>query len=349
MGKHQLIIDNQAVDVYREIDVLTVVSYMISEISNVETRSNSTTKTIKLPGTARNKKIFGFADDLNVNDYKGQNVSLIGTIREDGTDILTGAVNLNNVTRNNGEVVFNITIIGNSGEWVELMKSRRLLGIDLQATHLKIGANIMGYFEQTHPYAYALINYGFCGGQVEIKSIEDNGYGWAKCMLDKTNTVYGLRTNFILCERIMGHTFNNSSYNVTHVIDAIGTTDDGVEYFTLHTAYTGDSSGLFRSIKGNVVIEERPLVLNVRAVLTKLFALSGYTIASTFIDSAFFRRVFMLPGSEKHTQDFVTLNATKVGRAGDMYYAGVSVSPFPFDLEIKNDAGMYSQIGRAHV
>ena len=343
MGKHQLIINNQTVDVYSENDVLTVVSYMISEISDVQTRRNSTSKTIKLPGTSRNKKIFGFADDLNVADFNGQNVTMLGTIREDGTDILTGSVNLNDVTQVAGEVVFNITIIGNSGEWVEAMKSSRLLGIDLQATHLKTSANIKEYFDPSHPYAYALINNGSFGSEVVITSIDVNQYGLALCMLEGTNVVHNLRTNFAIGDIVVGAKFSDSQYNTQHIIDDIGTTPEGVQFFRLRMLSLGDDAGVLRSIKGNVVIEERPLVLNVRAILIRMFALAGYTISSTFIDSDFFKRVFLLPGSEKHTQDFVTLNATKIGMMGDAYTSGVVyIEPYPFNLGIKNDAGMYS-------
>jgi len=58
MVNYTLIIDDQIADISDK-EMQVAISYSISEASNIEERTNPTTKTITLPGTKRNCKIFG--------------------------------------------------------------------------------------------------------------------------------------------------------------------------------------------------------------------------------------------------------------------------------------------------
>jgi hypothetical protein len=138
MGKYQLVINNQVADVYDEKDVSIVITLSISDVLDIEKRLNPTTNTIKLPGTKTNCAIFGYPESIDVKSFKGQKELIMGSVFESGTEILIGLTNLKVVNRVDNALEFEVTIIGNSGEWVAAMKDEDLVGLDIGGKRLQI-------------------------------------------------------------------------------------------------------------------------------------------------------------------------------------------------------------------
>ena len=341
MAKFQLVIDDQIADIYSEKDLS--VTYSISEVTEIENRLNPTTSTIKIPGTKRNCKIFGYPEVLDTSGFKGQKTLLTGSISVDGTEIIIGLVNLKNVNRSGEKLEFEISIIGNSGEWVSVMKDADLKGIALGGTHDKTEANINASLAGDQVYIYPLVNFGFTGGQLKIGKVEDDGNGKAKFIIDGTNTVYGLRTNIAAGDLIYGVSFSLASYNKPHAIVSANTWEIVTE-----TMFVGDSSGKIRTKgKSDVRVEDRPLALSVYEVFNFLFESAGYQVVSTFTESTFFKRLFFLPGKEKQDDDFTDDNSGSLGLLAEYYNASFfSLYPFPFDIVVSDPGSHFTTPSR---
>lgn len=342
MGKVQLIINNQVADVYDAESVMTAITYSIADINDIDKRGNSTTKTIKLPATARNKAIFGYLDDVTVTSYRGQKVALTGSIRESGTEVLVGVTNVKLYQRTKVDGYFEITIIGNGAEWIEHMANADLRGIGTDGYHYKGTTAITNAQAGTLPYAYALIQNGFAGGVVKIASIEDDGQGMALAIIDGTNTLYNLRTNVAGGQYVNGAGFDKSFYNKRMAITGDVMTAEQ-QALKLNTPFMGSSSGVLRAETSDVRVEDMALVINVEKLFTKLFTLAGYRISSTFCSSNFFKSLFMLPGKEKRSEAWVNANKVTAGRLTDYQANSItSTGNFPFNKIVSGNVGLFS-------
>lgn len=342
MAKYQLIIDDQIADVYEGNEFVPNLSYSISDINDIDARTNPTTNTIKLPGTNNNRKIFKYPDNIDIKDFNGQKVSFKGELLESGTTIISGLVNLKNIIRTKNFIEFEITIIGSSGDWVHTAKEEDLMGIDIGGAHEKTASNIEASHAGTLPYAYGLVNFGYTGGEVEIESVEDNGAGKAKMIFSGNNTVHGLRTNIHAGDIIYGTGFSISAYNTVHVINTIN------EYYLIvETAFAEDSSGKIRLKGGSVAVEEIPLLISVCEVFTKIFELAGYVISSVFTETAFFKKLFILPGKEVYPEGFAEDNYAKVGLLANYTKTSFNtILPFPFTSVISDEKSHHTTISR---
>ena len=347
MAKVQLIIGGEVADVYPGADIVPAVSFSISDINDIEKRTSPTTKTIKLPATPRNRRIFGFPDDPTVTSFKGQKVSTIGVVRESGTDILTGLVNLKSVQRTSKEQYFEITIIGNSAEWIETMAAASLRDLGNYGYHYKTQAAIEASYAGTLPYAYGLINEGYKGGEVRISSIEDDGNGKCLCIVDGTITDYGLRTNIAAGNTVTGLKFDNSAYNTAHVVAQISGYGDYGYGVWLNTSFMGNSTGVLRPVTPDIRVEDLSLLINAEKILTKMFNTAGYRIQSDFVSSDYFKSLFILPGAEKWTQEYCEARRVKVGTNYD-YTATGTTHIVRFNTIIEGNAAWWDTINFRH-
>lgn len=344
MVNYTLIIDDQIADISDK-EMQVAISYSISEASNIEERTNPTTKTITLPGTKRNCKIFGYPEVLDVQSFKGQKKLLNGALYVNGTEIQIGVVNLKNVIREGDKIEFEITIIGSSGEWITTMKDADLMGLDIGGEHDKTESIVTDSLVGDQVYLYPLVNHGFTGGQVLIGSVEDDGNGKAKFIIDGTNTVYGLRTNIAVGDKIYGTSFSLASYNTVHNVVFANN-----EYIETNTMFTGDSSGKIRTKdKSDVRVEDRPIALSVYAIFSKLFTDAGFKISSVFTESDFFKNLFILPGHESQGEEFSEDHSGSVGLSAE-YHGYIDfmtpIYPFPFNVASSDPGSHFLTVSR---
>jgi len=124
MDNVELIINDQSADIGISSDLIIALSYAIYDIDKVNESKDSTSKTITLPGTKKNLRIFGYAQDVNVEGFNGQKVEYKAVVKEGGSTVFIGMVNLKKVEYNNFSINLQITIVGNSREWINLMKDQ---------------------------------------------------------------------------------------------------------------------------------------------------------------------------------------------------------------------------------
>lgn len=339
MANVQLIIDGQIADTYPGQDIVPSISYSISDINDIEKRTSPTTKTIKIPATGRNRRIFGYPDDPTVTGFKGQKVSVIGVVRESGTDVLTGIVNLKTHQRTNKESYYEITIIGNSAEWIETMSANSLRSLGNAGQHYKTQAVIEASYAGDLEYAYGLINEGYKGHQLTVSSIEDDGNGKCLCMIDGTNRRFRIADviSLPLDNYMNGFRFDNPAYNTWHQIDSIVTVDGINIAVKLKTRYAGNSSGVLRLGANKIQVEDMTMLINVEKLFTRMFNAAGYRVQSDFIASDYFKSLFMLPGSEFRTEAECEAQRVKVGLTADVSDSGVISYRIPLNNIIEGN------------
>jgi len=132
-------------------------TYRNSDIRSISSRGSSFSKTVKLPSTEANNKIFGSLYDFNIdndintdvnlnNDFIGSFnplISLQVTVRQNGIDIFTGHLQLKNILLTNGAVVYEVVIFETIKTLIDLTKSKYLNDIDLtEYAHTKTRQHI---------------------------------------------------------------------------------------------------------------------------------------------------------------------------------------------------------------
>ena len=126
--KGELFINNIRIDLSENIPV--PMSFSIADIKEPEKRKRNYTKQIKLPGTKRNKSFFSSTYQLSLSSLESNTIGFEfdptqkypAVYVEDGDIIFIGLVQLMNVTINNKNYEFNISLYSN---FVDLFQSLR--------------------------------------------------------------------------------------------------------------------------------------------------------------------------------------------------------------------------------
>jgi hypothetical protein len=150
-------------------------TYSIADISTIDQRNSSITKTMTLPATARNRQIFGFPDQLSSTSGIDQTVIVDARIDKEGTTVLSGVFKITDIVMNdtNGVAEYKGVIIGNNGAWKLPIKELKLTDLDItDQDHTYNEANITTSetLIDGRDYVYPLINYGdwYDGGTVKV-------------------------------------------------------------------------------------------------------------------------------------------------------------------------------------
>ena len=153
----------------------TLISYAIDDIREFGTKNSSVSKTIILPGTKRNNKLFGNIFDVSgSNDYDpslpniGINfnaaVAASAYLFQDNIQIMKGVVQMMEIIKDNGFIEYEVFITGELGGFAAKMGNKKLEDLDFSAnSHTYSIANIVNSWNNASNgsgYYYPLIDYG---------------------------------------------------------------------------------------------------------------------------------------------------------------------------------------------
>lgn len=165
MKEAKIFIGGEQVDLFDRDKLRLALTYSIADINKIESRSSGTSKTITLPATHNNNKIFGFGIDVNSSDALDQNKRRTAHIEVGGTVLLRGFAKINkNIVKNRNNIgQYQVVIIGDNGDWKERLSERNVNELDYSdQDHIynKTNIDLSETVSTDRDYVYPLINYG---------------------------------------------------------------------------------------------------------------------------------------------------------------------------------------------
>jgi hypothetical protein len=160
------------------------ITYAIDDIRNLDSKSTSFTKTIIIPGTANNNRIFGNIFELNNSNFYNTSdpnvlsnfnamVNAYARIEVDGLVLIKGHLRLLEIIRDGSSIEYECAIIGELGSFVNSLGNLKLEELDFSGyNHNYTADNITQSWEVSGTrgvnnsggygsgYFYPLIDYG---------------------------------------------------------------------------------------------------------------------------------------------------------------------------------------------
>jgi hypothetical protein len=132
----ELLINGQPIGLSDDFEIS--INKTIADIRNPETRSSDFTRTLTIPGTAENNKVFNFIFDV-ANDIVGSgqynpdfnpNKKADCIVLVDGMPQISGFIRLTEILNNNGSIEYNCTIHGESANLFTDLENAKLNELD---------------------------------------------------------------------------------------------------------------------------------------------------------------------------------------------------------------------------
>jgi hypothetical protein len=172
----RLFIEGYEADTLGDIDV--EFTFSVADITDIERRNTSFSKTLTLPSTARNQQLFGNIFDISVaNDIDilepniGQNFNPAKQTKAqiflDNVKIFDGVLRLSKINNIEGQIVYEVNVFGRLRDILDALGDKTLAQLDFDDyDHLWTRANIedswdrFEWVEGADNYVYPLVDYG---------------------------------------------------------------------------------------------------------------------------------------------------------------------------------------------
>ena len=179
MQKEELYINNERVELLESLN--PNLTFNIADIAKPDQRKSDFSKTIKLPASKKLRKIFENIFEVNI-DLQTFNPNL----KTDVLYLVDGEINLDGYLQlkkinilDNDDIVFECTIIGRIGNFINDLGTKELTDLDFTAlnhTYNKTEQTNTWNYPLTTDYAYPMVNYDInYAGQpfTEVWNVED--------------------------------------------------------------------------------------------------------------------------------------------------------------------------------
>ena len=160
-----IFVNNESIDLLEDVSI--PITYSIADIRNPEQRQGTFTKTIAIPGTKTNNKLFSHifrVSKLSLSTDFNPSLKADCLILEDSIEILRGSLRLIDISyQENGEIIWNCAVFGQTSDLFFSINNDKLTDLDLSAyNHLWTKANVVNSWGATRGigYVYPMIDYG---------------------------------------------------------------------------------------------------------------------------------------------------------------------------------------------
>ena len=149
-------------------DVPISLNYSVADISEPDKRQASYSKTITLPGTTNNNKLFGYIFEIDIYSNFNPTIKKEATLYVDGLENMNGYLRLTNIITNENKIEYSVTIIANVGNVFTVIGDSYLTDLDISALNHTYdnNAQVNSWFNyySNFDYVYPMIDYGFNNG-----------------------------------------------------------------------------------------------------------------------------------------------------------------------------------------
>jgi hypothetical protein len=358
---YELFLEGELADIRQDLGMQ--LSFNIDDINKYGSRDTSFSKTIVLPGTAKNNRLLGFVGELgSYNNYTpgaaniGSNFNPAQTtraeLRANGLLLLKGVFRLTGIVKDRDLIEYEGSLFGELGGFIASIGKDKLEDLDFsEYNHNYTRDNIVGSWDSFSKFT-ELVTFTANSVKVHIPT----GTGWEFT----NNTIFYISNTDI----------NKGSYYINSISVQFNVFVNGIEYdiwtynvsqtLTINSTLTpvdltgyiaGDSAygvgyyyplidhGRYSSDKINYDYRTFRPALFVKEYIDKIFAPSGYTYDSNFLDSNFFKKLIIpcnFSKLTKKTSDLLsakrTVRSTLPFSNGDFNNPGNYVTlnlPFP--------------------
>ena len=167
----EVLIEGYRLDVKEGLDFSF--NYSIADVRDPNKRSTSYSKTIKCPSTKANDLLFGNIWDVNISNQYNSALSNINAnfnpnkkaearVVADGVEVMTGVVQLRQITVENTKLEYEVVFIGKLLNFFSVLGQKKLKeSIDFSdLDHDYTSANVQSSWPATFDYVYPMIDYG---------------------------------------------------------------------------------------------------------------------------------------------------------------------------------------------
>ena len=161
----EIFVNNTRLDLIENVSI--PITYSISDIKNPQSREGTYSKTITLPGTKTNNKLFTHIFKINKVSQSGDfnpNLKADCLIIEDSVEILRGSLRLADISYlEDGEILYNCVVFGETTDLFFSINNKKLTDLDLSLyDHNWSRTNIINSWTATKGvgYVYPMIDYG---------------------------------------------------------------------------------------------------------------------------------------------------------------------------------------------
>lgn len=311
----RIYIENNELDITQELT--HQLTFAIDDLQNIDSKATSFSKTIIIPGTARNNQLFGnifefsnsnFTDDTNPNVYYNFNASKSAQARIEinGLQAMKGVMRLLSIIVDGRNVEYEIALFGEFGGFVSRILNKKLEDIDFS------------YLNHTWDYQTivdswdGLINYSISAGEFTARNgrLLINGDNLPKLKIGDTITISGTSSNdgnktiinltrgtasipFIQLQFAQGVT-NEVAFGFTIQLitnELAGFTYPLINYGNVTYDYPSNAP-IFEKHKDYTFKAFRPAIF-VLEYINQIITGAGYTWQSIFFNTDFFKRLII--------------------------------------------------------
>jgi hypothetical protein len=287
------------------------ITYAVDDLQNLDSKSTAFSKTIVIPGTAKNNKLFG-----NIFEFTNSNFTIDGAnvgynfnaskaakvrLEINGLTAIKGVLRLLTIIHDGENIEYEVAIFGELGGFVNALGNKKLEDLDFSAYN--------------HDYTIANIENSWDGDLQLVTS--GNFYNGDRVLIDVTEYQQFYIGDIIT---ISGTASNDGNYTIKNVINDVYTIIIGTPItfktqllvfnesvqngsdgsFTITYPKKGRSYfyplidyGLVSTNKKDYQYTAFRPALYVREYLDKIIRGAGYTYESNFLDSDFFTRLII--------------------------------------------------------
>jgi hypothetical protein len=172
----RLIVEGYEADTLGDIDV--EFTFSVADISDIERRNTSFSKTLTLPSTARNQQLFGNIFDISVSNdiIAGANIlqnfnpakQAQSQIFLDNVKIFDGVLRMSKIVNREGDITYEVNMFGRLRDILDALGDLTLADLDFDDyDHTYNQANIEASWARTEwvsgaqNYVYPLVDYGY--------------------------------------------------------------------------------------------------------------------------------------------------------------------------------------------
>jgi len=327
---YELFLEGKLADTRQDLGMQ--LNYNIDDINKYGSRDTSFSKTIVLPGTAKNNKIFGFVGELGSNNpYEigdaniNANFNVAQTtkaeLRANGLLLLKGVFRLTGILRERDMIEYEGNLFGELGGFIAAIGASKLEDLDfslynhsyttnniINSWDNKITKNVNGLFSTLNDIIIIDIFYDLdisAGDIIIIDGATDsnNNDTYLIESINISNGAYIIEVNKNLTTRL------GDSFTITY------TAASGKGYY-----YPLIDYGTYSSDKINYDYRTFRPALYVIEYINKIFLNSGYTYKSNFFDNEFFKKL-ILPNNAKELRTlsnrFLQINTSAAAGIND--------------------------------